>query len=171
MRARALTVAQVVVALAMVPTAIIPGLLGTYAFLLSARAGGAGLLRGLGEGYAWAFSIECLFADAAAILALTGTAFLIRWMLTGRSNRAAIRFSVAGAACYWGFVIGILATDLALKSPRQGVTGFLMAYVGPLWLLAFLLAVVASLVAWGLRSRGTGPPSPNATSRASAAAR
>lgn len=151
-----LTVAQIIVALAMVPTAFVclPSVVGTFAYFEFLLIGAPHVSPGTDWPYFWAIFVQCLFADLAPILAFISAALLVAEYLRlgrGNSHRAA-RLSLAGALCYWGFVAGVLVTGLTLKEPGESIGEALWVMMDRAWFQTLLLAVAASLTAWGLRS-------------------
>jgi hypothetical protein len=130
-----LPLAQLVVGLAMIPQAFLFGVFGILLLLEMLRQGVGSELPASQQLYGWAMLATSFSVDAAAVLCLIGAAFLMY-----KPSQRGVRFSVAGTACYWLYIVAHLVMIWSLSGGLGDIT-LLDAVDYPIGVVAAAVAV------------------------------
>ncbi len=139
-----LGIAQIIVALSMMPQVFffgVPGALGSLGMSESGHFDAD--LSGVPKLYFWSLLVASFSLVIAAILSLSGAALSLV-----KPSQVSVRLCIAGVVCYWIFIVALLEVSSALGIHLS------LRYLTAWDVIQYPIGIVAAIVAYALYSLG-----------------
>jgi len=143
MKRWALAAAQLLVGLSMSPQALLYGVPGALSSLGMSESGRFDAdLSGVPRLYFWSLLVASLSVVIAAVLSLAGGVLSL-----AKPSRFAVRSSIAGALCYWIYIVGLQVNVSSMGNHLS------LRYLTVWDVIQYPIGIVAAVVAYALYSQ------------------